>query len=112
MIFLLPENNPTLFVMMAEKDIATMREGHTITIDPRQLSPAFFNGLVVSLHASNEAAKEVLRGGGYAVGDNVVKPPVEPNDIKCDRCGGPKPGHMLFEGRCIVCWSAVAKEKA
>lgn len=112
MIFVAARNEPAIFLMLAEKDLATMRPGRTLFVDDRQTGGMKFTKVIISLHASNEAALEALRQAGHgealSKAGHIVSPLPREGEAQCDECLGIMPAYQLNHGRCIVCWRNLA----
>lgn len=116
MMYLVPEGHDVLVMMFAEHDIPCMREGRTRTIEPHQLAGRKFNHVVVSLHKDHDEIKKILTDGGYdltKVDTHVtIADAARTNvEVQCG-CGIKCLPDRLFEGKCIICWSATAKRLA
>lgn len=101
----------SMFLMLSEKDIETMRAGNTKFVDERQTKGVTFNRVILSLHKTDEEAVAILRGAGHAVpppGD-LEKPMPRAHEVRCPGCDGIIDNGSIFEGRCIVCWANAAK---
>lgn len=109
MIFVKSTVGGALFVMLTEKDIVTLRQGHTLFVDQRQLQGATFEQAILSLHKSNEEAVALLKTAG---GDISKLTHAEPkaNQLVCPGCQGVIDTVTMFEGQCIVCWASQAKK--
>jgi hypothetical protein len=70
-----------------------------------------FNGVVISLHKTNEAAVEMLKSIG-APHTTIAEHQARPSEATCDGCKGTMRPEQLFEGKCICCWAEKAKSIA
>lgn len=109
MIFVMASNEPTLFLMLAEGDVKSMRLGHTKFVDKRMLNKYTFNKVIVSLHKTDEDALECIRQAGHRVPELPNPEPIA-NETRCLGCSGLILTASMFEGRCIVCWANMAKK--
>lgn len=108
MIFVLAANEPALFVMLAESDVADMRKGLTKFADRRQIGDHTFNKITLSLHKSDTEALKCVRQAGHAVPE-LKAPGPDPGETACKECGGLMATPSLFEGVCVCCWASIAK---
>lgn len=109
MIFVMAANEPTVFLMLAESDVKTMREGRTTFVDQRQLQGHTFNRVVLSLHRSDTEALETIRQAGHRV-EQLAVPEPGPKERRCTGgCNGIVATKLLFEDRCAPCWAQLAK---
>lgn len=111
MIFVLSTDG-ALVVMLAEKDVFSMRQGRTQFVDQRQLKGATFDRVILSLHRDDQAALEVIRRAGHGdkLGD-LAPPQPTPEEARCKQCAMIVQPYMIHEGMCIVCWSSEAKSR-
>jgi hypothetical protein len=105
----------TLLVMLNEKDVSTMRQGNTTFVDERSLKGASFTRIVLSLHKTDQSALEMLKSVNPTAKKALEKgmvPEPEPNigETRCIKCRGVMAIETLFEGKCICCWAAQAKQ--
>lgn len=108
MIFVVAANEPAVFLMLAEKDVASMREGRTVFVDGRATGGVVFNKVLVSLHPTDQDALHMLHTAGHVVPELATHEPVA-KEVRCAGCQGLNSVGSLFEGRCIVCWATEAK---
>ena len=105
MIFLTAAAEPTVFLMLAEADVRTLRTGRTLYVDRTATGGEKFDKVVVSLHPTNEAALDAVRRSGHPLPANLPSPsPATFAEERCAGCGGIMPAWNLHEGRCVVCW--------
>jgi hypothetical protein len=112
MIFLVAANEPTLFVMLSEQDVASMRQGRTTFVDKRALGKYTFDRVVLSLSKTDNDSIALLNKAGHKV--DVEKAAVhstDPGESVCKGCAGLIKTESMFEDKCIVCWAAEAKNK-
>jgi hypothetical protein len=109
MIFVLAKNEPALFVLLNEQDVAGMRQGSTRFVDERQLKGETFSKVILGLFPSDVAALDAIRKAGNTVTDDMlVRPEPKAAEGVCDECGGMMPHALLNHGRCICCWRNMA----
>ncbi len=110
MIFVAAEtNNETIFLMLSEQDIQTMRNGSTKFIDERQTGGISFKRVVLSLSKTDTEALECIRQAGYRV-PQLKNPEPVAGESRCKGCEGLMQTWQLFEGQCIVCWATQCKK--
>jgi hypothetical protein len=110
MIFVQAATEPTMFLMLAENDVQTMRDGRTLFVGPQQMQGHHFNKVILSLHHTNDHALETLRLAGHDVSKHAPEAVPEPGEGRCDECKGCISTPLLFEGKCTVCWATIAKK--
>lgn len=109
MIFVLAKNEPRLILMLAEKDVATMRKGLTVFVDQHQLKGATFNGVTLALFSNDDAAMKAIKDAGHNISaEKIVTPKPTIEEETCAECGGIMAKWMLLNDRCIVCWRQLA----
>jgi hypothetical protein len=109
-IFVKAATEPTMFLMLAEKDIQSIREGRTIFVGPQQTGEESFTKVILSLHKTNDAALEVLRQAGHDTSKLAPEATPAAGEGRCDECKGCIATPLLFEGKCTVCWATLAKK--
>lgn len=107
MIFILAENEPTLFIMLVRDDLPDLHKGLTKFVDPRHIGDKMFNRVIVSLHKNKAEIMKLL--GAKMDGKEFVEAGAIQGESKCAGCSGTMPAHLLFEGKCICCWANQAK---
>lgn len=110
MIFAAALDEPTMFLMLTEEDVSSMRTGRTKFVDGRMTGNKKFDKVIVSMHADTEAALAVLRRAGHA--EQIPAHLAPPNPVQgeeaCSGCGAL--GATLLETKCILCWKEAAKK--
>lgn len=101
--------NGSLFIMLCEKDIETIRKKHTLFVDQRQLKGEKFNGVVLSLEKTDQDSLELIRKAGHRV-DQLAHPEPAPSETACLGCFGLIPTSSLLDGKCIACWRQQVKD--
>lgn len=110
MIFLVAKNEPTMFIMLTEADVQSMREGRTQFVDQRMTKGNKFNKVILSVHPTHEDIAKIIHQAGHTI-PQLTPPEPAPNQSVCIGCKGLIDTHTLFEGKCIVCWATEAKLK-
>ncbi len=110
MIFVAASNEPTIFLMLSDKDVKTMREGRTVFVDQRATKGATFEKVVLSLSKTDQDSMDMLRRAGH----DVSKMPFASHERKdvegqCAGCKGLMSETLLFETKCMICWATEAK---
>ena len=108
MIFVQAADWQSIILMLSEKDVLTMRKGHTVFVDDRQTGGIQFSRVVLSLHKDNDAALEVIRRSGHQTNvkaaDLPIPQPRVPVEEECQGCFGIKRAEELYRGKCVICW--------
>lgn len=108
MVFVFSEDE-SLFVMLSEKDIRTIRGKRTLFVDRHQLKGKLFRRIILSLENTDQDSLELIRKAGHRV-DELVNPEPEAKESACHGCFGVMPTATLHDGKCIVCWRNQVKE--
>jgi hypothetical protein len=109
MIFVLAKNEPKIFLMLSEKDVQNLRNGHTINVDERQLKSSMFNGVILCLNRTDDDSLDLIRRAGHATGPLATQQPY-PHQMVCKDCKGNIDTVLLVEDRCFACWVVMAKK--
>lgn len=112
MIFALAKKEPALFVFLTEQDVKTLRTGHTLFVDQRQLKGAMFDRVILALNKTDGATMAMLKSAknGMNLPPMGAAPEPNPGQYRCPGCDGIKTVADLFDGKCIVCWATEAKK--
>ena len=110
MIFVQAAKEPTMILMLAEKDVQSMRQGRTLFVDERQTCGTRFNKVVLSLAKTDQESLALIRQAGYDT--SKLGPQAEPTlgEARCNECQGCIAAALMFEGKCTVCWATLAKK--
>lgn len=105
MIFVTAKDDRTVFIMLTEQDVNTMRSGRTVFVDERGTKGAKFSRVILSVHKNKEEAIDLIRKSGNKVdGDTLIGPDPKEAEGKCSGCEGIMPQALLLNGKCIACW--------
>lgn len=105
MIFLMNSDEPVLFVMLNEGDVKEMRGKRTLFIDQRHLQGRTFASVVLSLHRTNDEAKELVARVQRGNAENRFHCNVPTADEeKCKKCSGLGALGSMLDNTCIMCW--------
>lgn len=112
MIFVAAANEPTMVLMLTEKDVLNMRGGRTVFVDKRQTGGYKFDRVVISLHKTDKEALDVVRrsGHGASIPEQFTAPEPTKGEGRCEACNGCIAEPLLFEGKCTQCWAELAKK--
>ncbi len=108
MVFVTARDHPTIFLMLSEKDIQTMREGRTVFVDERVTKDSSFKAVIVSVSPTDEHSLQLIRSSGNLTPGLSNMQPKE-DEVTCSDCKGIMFAHSLFEGKCMICWATLAK---
>src|SRR5579872_4269120 len=111
MLYIVPENVPTLFVCLTFDDYQKLRAGNTLFVDPRMTGGRFFNQFVISLHESKDQIVKLLLQvqPNAKIPEHLPEPPPHEGEYACAGCNVSNSPDRLFEDRCIICWANEAK---
>lgn len=111
MMFVMPETQPTLMLLLTYEDEMKLRSGLTLYVDKRATGGRFFDQVVLSLHKTKDEIVKMIRTAapGAKIPDHLPEPPPRPDEFRCESCQGSHPPNQLFEDTCMVCWATEAK---
>lgn len=116
MIFASALERPTVFVMLCEKDIQTMRSGRTLYLGPQLPDGTFvgqFDQVVLSYEGTDEKSLKVLeqarKSRAMAKGELAATGPMSGQEF-CPVCNASTDPAHIREGRCYACWVDLGKK--
>lgn len=112
MLFIAAATEPTMILMLTEEDVQILRTGRTLFVDQSATGKFQFDKVVLSLHRDNAEVAATLRQAGHKVPAVLPEPEPQAEDARCAGCRGVMKAHLLYRGKCIVCWHEDAQKGA
>lgn len=115
MIYVRAKTDPVLFVFLTHADVKTKLErGNTLFVDRKMLQGMPVDHVVISLHPDHESIVKMIHSADpLSTGLPITeRKPGPESEEQCQGCQAIVQIGQLFEGRCIVCWSTMAKTYA
>lgn len=115
MIFVRAKTEPTLFVCLTHEDVKKkLEQGNTLFVDRKMLQGMPVDNVVISLHADHESIVKMIHSADpLSTGLPITeRKPGPESEVQCHGCGAIVQIGQLFEDRCILCWSRMAKTYA
>jgi hypothetical protein len=112
MIFLAAGNEPTMFLMLFEKDIQKIHRGETLYVDRSATGGYKFDKVVVGWVKDQQAAADILKKAGHKPPEGLLPEPQPTSftDERCMGCKAIKTAWEVYEGKCIYCWHKLCME--
>jgi len=110
MMFIAAANEPTMMLILVEKDYQKLQRKETLYVDQTATKGFLFNKVVISLCRDNTEIAQLLKATGHKVPSGMLpEPEVEAfTDERCMGCRAIKHCWEMYEGKCIYCWHALA----
>ena len=110
MIFIAAANEPTMFLMLTDQDIADMRGGRTKYVDCTATKGVKFDKVILSVHANQAEIESIIRQSGHGkLLQGMPSPTPTVEQVVCNGCLGNMAAYMVLYGLCLACWRERAR---
>lgn len=111
MIYVAAANEPTMIILLSDKDIEGLKSGQTRFVDERTTQDYRFSKCVVGYAKTDEDARTMIGMSNAEFQKRATGKPLPRGfEKQCDICDGIMLPSQMFEGRCITCWASQAKK--